>query len=67
MLSITITYDGGDVVVNQHGISAEDLVSADFINRWATAAEEPCPHGHKCDMIKRMLADLTGKQVKLEG
>lgn len=58
MLSITIVYDGENVEVNQHEMSADAEQLVTFINRWQTVAEEPCSHGHKCEVVKRMISEL---------
>lgn len=56
MLEITIRYDGDVVEVNQINADTEQLVR--FVERWGVVAEDPCMHGHKCEVIKRMLLEL---------
>lgn len=57
MLNITITYDGDEgVKVSQIDVDTEQLLK--FIEKWSAVAEDPCAHGHKCDIVKRMLLEL---------
>ena len=58
-LSINILYDGdGGVVVNQHSIDADVEELIKFVERWQQVAGEPCPQGHKCNVVNRMLIEL---------
>lgn len=62
MLEITIRYDGDVVEVSQIDADTGELLN--FVERWTAVADEPCMHGHKCDVIKRMFLEL--KEI-LEG
>lgn len=60
MLRIEIVYDGeGEVAVHQQEIGADVERLVKLIGDWQAVADEPCPHGHKCDVVKKMLCEIT--------
>lgn len=59
MLRIEIVYDGpGGVNVLQEEINVDAARIMELIEKWRVVAEEPCVHGHKCDVVKRLLNEF---------